>query len=210
MIVVLSHKKSHSVTTVWFSVYEKWNWVTKLQICSDWKVTMRTWSACAWSSQNCNLNEVEVMLGQDCYNIYHILEFRKSDDKTAPWAVKSKTGWALSCLLSAKQEASLASTATWIEENRSASQLTKWWDIESYAPNCDVTAQSNDEPISVETLEQTTRLISERYLIGILRQEDIATSPKKLYSSSGQQKSIERHLTKNLTLKKRYHQTPDT
>ena len=163
---------------------------------------MRIFSACAWSSQSCNLNVVQKMLVQDCYDIYNILEFRKSADKTATWAAKLKTGWALSCLLSTKQAASLASTATWIAENRYASQLTKWWDIESYDPNCDVTAQSNNEPILVETLEQTTRLIGERYLVGILRREDNAKSHKKTLFSFGTTQVFRATPTEKLNVQK--------
>ena len=62
-------------------------------------------------NQSYNLNEVQVILGQDCYDIHHPLEFKKSDDKTAPWAVKSKIGWALSGPLPAKKAANLATTA---------------------------------------------------------------------------------------------------
>ena len=63
-------------------------------------------------NQSYNLNEVQVILGQDCSDIYRPLEFKKSDNKTAPWAVKSKIGWALSGPLPAKQAATLATTAT--------------------------------------------------------------------------------------------------
>ena len=83
--------------------------------------------------QSYNLNDVQVILGQDCYDIHHPFEFKKSEDKAAPWAVKSKIGWALSGPLPAKQAATLATTATSIADDKLANQLSKWWDIE-----CDV------------------------------------------------------------------------
>ena len=72
-------------------------------------------------------------------------KFKMSEDKAAPWAVKSKTGWALSGPLPAKQAATLATTATLIADDKLANQLSKWWDIERYASNCDVTGHSKDE-----------------------------------------------------------------
>ena len=82
-----------------------------------------------------------MILGQDCYDIYYPFEIKKSDDKTAP----SKIGWALSGPLPAKQAATLATTATAIEDGKLANQLSRWWDIESYASNCGVTGHSKDE-----------------------------------------------------------------
>ena len=68
--------------------------------------------------QSYNLNDVQVILGQDCYDIHHPFEFKKSEDKAAPWAVKSKIGWALSGPLPAKQAATLATIATSIAEDK--------------------------------------------------------------------------------------------
>ena len=96
-------------------------------------------------NQNYNLNDVQVILGQDCYDIHHPFEFKKSEDKTAAWAVKSKIGWALSTPLPAKQAATLATTATSIADDKLANQLSKWWDMESDASKCDVTGHSKDE-----------------------------------------------------------------
>ena len=69
-------------------------------------------------NQSYNLNDVQVILGQDCYDNHHPFEFKKSDDEAAPWAVKSKIGWALSGPLPAKQAATLATTATSIADEK--------------------------------------------------------------------------------------------
>ena len=94
--------------------------------------------------QSYNLNDVQLILGQDCYDIHHPFEFKKSEDKAEPWAVKSKIGWALSGPLPAKQAATLATTGTSIADDKLANQLSKWLDIESYASNCDVTGHSKE------------------------------------------------------------------
>ena len=92
-----------------------------------------------------------MILGQYHYDIHHPFEFKESEDNTAPWAVKSKIGWALSGPLRAKQAATLATTATSIADDKLANQLRKWWDFESYASNCDVTGHSKDEQRLIKT-----------------------------------------------------------
>ena len=91
-----------------------------------------------------------------------------SEDKAAPWAVKSKIGWALSDPLPAKQAATPATTATSIADDKLAKQLSKWWDIEPYASNCDVRDHSKDEHRAIKTLEHITRFNGERYEVGPL------------------------------------------
>ena len=82
-------------------------------------------------NQTYNLNEVQVILGQDCFDIHHPFEFKKSEDKAATWALKSKIGWALSGPLPAKQAATLVTTATSIADDKLANLLSKWWDTKS-------------------------------------------------------------------------------
>ena len=104
--------------------------------------------------------------------MHHPLQFKKSNDKTAPWAVKSKIGWAISGPLPAKQAATLATTATSAPDDKFASQLSKCWEIESYASNCDVTGHSNEEQRAIKTLEQTARFTGEIYEVGLLLREE--------------------------------------
>ena len=151
-----------------------------------------------------------MILGQDCYNIHHPFEFKKSEDKTAPWSVKSKVGRALSGPLPAKQAATLATTATSIVDDKLANQLNKWWDIESYASKCDVTGHSKDEQRAIRTLEQTNRFNGEGYEFGLLWREEEVRLPNNFYSAMGQLKSLERRLRKDEALRKRYQETIDT
>ena len=124
--------------------------------------------------------------------------------------MKSKNGLALSGPLPAKQAATLATTATSIADDKLANPLSKWWDIESYASNFDVTGHSKEEQRAIKTLEQTTRFNGERYEVELLWREDEVKLPNNFYSAMGQLKSLERRLQKDETLKKRYHETIDT
>ena len=207
-IAASAHEKSRPLTTVQFYVHEKLklgDQIVELQEFKDRYPHLRN-----LPNQNYNLNEVQVIHGQDCYDIHHPFEFKRSEDKTAPWAVKSKIDWALSGSLPAKQAATLATTATSIADDKLANQLSKWWDIESYSSNCDVTGHLKDEQRAIKTLEQTTRFNGERYEVGLLWREEEVKLPNNFYSAMGQLKSLERGLQKNKTLRKRYQETIDT
>ena len=134
-------------------------------------------------------------------------DFKKSEDKVAPWAVKSKIGWAISGPLTAKQAATLATTATSIADDKLANQLSKWWDIESHASNCNVTGHSKEEQRAIKTLQQTTRFNGERCEVGLLWREEEVKLPNNFYSAMGQLKSLEQRLQKDETLRKRYQET---
>ena len=116
--------------------------------------------------------------------------------------MKSKISWALSGQLPAKQAATLATTATSIADDKLANQLSKWWDIESCASNCDVTVHLKEELQAIKTLEQTTQFNGETHEVGLLWREDEVKLPKNFYFAMGQLKSLERRLQKYETLKK--------
>ena len=88
--------------------------------------------------------------------------------------------------------------------------MSKWWDIESYASNCDVTGHLKEEQIAIKTLEQTTQFNGERCEVGLLWREEEVKLPINFYSAMGQLKSLELRLQKDETLKKRYQETIDT
>ena len=48
------------------------------------------------ANQTYYLKEVQVILGQDCYDIHHQFKFKKSDDKGAQWAMISMISCAFS------------------------------------------------------------------------------------------------------------------
>ena len=88
--------------------------------------------------------------------------------------------------------------------------MSKWWDIKSYASNCDVNGHSKDEQRAIKSLEQTTRFTGERYEIGLLWREEEVQLPKNFYFAMGQLKSLERRAQKDDMLRKRYQETIDT
>ena len=204
-IAVSAHEKSRPLTTVQFYVHDKLklgDQIVELQELKDrYPHTL--------PNQSYNLNDVQVILGQDCYDIHHPFELKMSEIKAAPWAVKSKIGWALSCPLPAKQAATLATTATSIADDKLANQLSKWWDIESYASKCHVTSHSKDEQRVIKTMEQTNRFIGERYEDGLLWREEEVKLPNNFYSAMGQLKSLEHGLQKDETLRNRKQETID-
>ena len=136
-IAVSVHEKTQPLTTVQFYVHEKLELVgqiVELQELKDRYPNLRN-----LPNQSYNLNDVQVILELDCYDIHHPYEFKKSQDKSKPWAMKSKIGWTLSGPLPAKQAATLATTATSIADVKLANQSSKWWDIESHASNYNAT-----------------------------------------------------------------------
>ena len=93
-IVVSAHEKSRPLTTVQFYVHEKLklrDQIVELQELKDRYPHLRN-----LPNQSYNLIDVQVIIEQDCYDIRHPSEFKKSEDKAEPWSVKSKIGWALS------------------------------------------------------------------------------------------------------------------
>ena len=86
-----------------------------------------------------------MILGHDCYDINHPFDFKKSKYKTAPWKVKSMISRAISGQLPAKPAATLATLATSVADDELADQLSKWWDIDSYASQCHLTGHSKEE-----------------------------------------------------------------
>ena len=124
-VAVSAHEKSQPLTTMQYHVHEKLelgDQIVELQKLKDRYPHLRN-----LPNQSYNLSDAQVILGQDCYDIHHPSEFKKSEDKAAPWAaVKSKTDWALSGPLPAKQAATLATTSTSIADDKLANQLSKW------------------------------------------------------------------------------------
>ena len=97
-----ANEKSRTLTTVQFYVQENLNLdghFLDLQESKDLCAHLRN-----LPNQTHNLNEVQVICEEDCYNIHHPFEFKKSEVKAAPWAVKSKSCWALRQQLLSQQQ----------------------------------------------------------------------------------------------------------
>ena len=98
--------------------------------------------------------------------------------------MKSKIGWALSGPLPVKPAPTIAATATSVSEDKLASQLSKWWDIESYASKCDVFRETNREQ-SKHWSKHLDSPVSERYKVGLLWREEEVKLPINFYSAMG-------------------------
>ena len=122
-IAVSAYEKSLPLTTVKFCVHTKLklgDQIVELQELKDSYPHLRN-----LPNQSYNLNDVQLIPGQNCYDIHHPFELKKSENRAAPWAVKSKIGWALGGPLLAKQEVTLATTATSIADDKLANLLNK-------------------------------------------------------------------------------------
>ena len=87
-LAVSVREKFRPLTTIQFYVHEKLklgHQIVELQVLKYRYPHLRN-----LPNQNYNLDDVQVILGQDLYDIHHPFKFKKSEDKTAPWAVKSK------------------------------------------------------------------------------------------------------------------------
>ena len=89
-IVVSAHEKSRPLTTVQFYVHEKLKLGDKIVDLQGLK--HRYPHLKNFPNQSLNLNEVQVILGQDCYDIRHPLDFKKSDDKTSRSEIENRMG----------------------------------------------------------------------------------------------------------------------
>ena len=81
-IAVSAHEKTRPLIKVEFYVHEKLklgDQIVELQELKDRYPHLRN-----LPDQSYNLNDVQVILGQDCYDIHHPFEFKKSEDKAAP------------------------------------------------------------------------------------------------------------------------------
>ena len=95
-IAVSALEKPRLLTTVQFYLHEKLklgDQIVELQVLKD-----RYPHLSNLTNQNYNLNDVQVILGQDCYDIHHPFEFKKSEDRAAPWAVNTSEASSRSCL----------------------------------------------------------------------------------------------------------------
>ena len=81
-IAVSAHEKSRPLTTAQFYVHEKLrlgDQIVELQELKDRYPHLRN-----LPNQGYNLNDVQVILGQDCYDIHHPFELKKSKTKLHP------------------------------------------------------------------------------------------------------------------------------
>ena len=159
-------------------------------------------------SRKLKMKDVKVILGQNAYELIRPLEFH-SGDGPSPWAVKTKLGWSI-CGPLPKSEASYLAANTFACSSASdtiAEQIRHWWSLEAYATNCTVSGRSKEDKRALEILENTTKHTGERYEVGLLWATDQQDIPNNYVSAASQLTSLERRLSKNEDLRKRYEET---
>ena len=88
-----------------------------------------------------NLEDVKVILGQDCYHLHRGTEYRQCG-KAKPWAFRTKLGWMLSGPLPQQESAKLATESLFAAElDPLAGQMKTQWSMGLYALNCSVSGR---------------------------------------------------------------------
>ena len=120
--------------------------------------------------------------------------------------MKTKLGWILCGQLPPQEAVQMtASCLTAPEGDVLAEQIKTWWDIESYASRCDVSARSKQDRKALQILEQTTKFDCKRYEVGLLWKRNDPFLPNIYSSALSQMKSLEYRLGKKPELKILYH-----
>ena len=119
-------------------------------------------------------SKIGVILGQDVYSAICRIGYQTSDNRL-PWAVKLPIGWVLSGPLpnckSLKASVCFASSGASVDESVDldlATQVSKWWALESYASFVSVDPRSKSDKKALETLEKTCVFTGKRYCVGLL------------------------------------------
>ena len=90
-----------------------------------------------------NLEDVKVILGQDCYHLHRATDYRKCGN-AKPRAVRTKLGWMPSEPLPQQESAKLATESLFAAElDPLTGQRKTRFSLGSYAPNCSVSGVSN-------------------------------------------------------------------
>ena len=110
-------------------------------------------------------SKISVILGQDVYSAICQIGYQTSDNHL-PWAVKLPIGWVLSGPLpnckSLKSSVCFASSGACVDESVDldlATQVSKWWALESYASFVSVDPRSKSDKKALETLEKIVSLL---------------------------------------------------
>ena len=151
---------------------------------------------------------IEMILGRDVCQAVCPLEYFAADEKSSPFAVRLPIGWVISGPL--PSSSGLVSTcfkANMEQDFELTSQVKSWYDMESYGALKQVDPRSSSDARAHEILENTTVHNGKRYNVGMLWAEDNIELPNKYFSALVQLKSLEKRLSKDLTLREKYSNT---
>ena len=156
------------------------------------------------------MGRVKVILGQDCYSLIRPLE-NKNNGQNKPWAVRTQLGWMVCGPLPADEmcESSVFSTNFSNQESGLAEQLRHWWDLESYGTQYKVDNRSKEDREALKILENSIKHDGTRYVTKLPLRKEINQLPNNYTTACGQFQSLEKRLSSNSDLKKKYSQTID-
>ena len=137
-----------------------------------------------------NLMEVDIILGQDAYEIQRPLDY-KIGTRSEHFAVLTELGWVVSGPMTGKKSQNVCHFAS-TEDVKVAENIQSWWDIETYASKINVVSQSKKKQLAQKFLESTTKFAGERYEKGMLWCAPEPNLPNNYGSALGQLYSLER------------------
>ena len=111
-------------------------------------------------SKSFNLMEVDIILGQDNFELQCPLEY-KIGTRSEPFAVLTELGWVVSGPMMGKRRQNVCHFA-FTEDVKVAEKKQTWWDIEKYASKINVVSQSKKELQAQKMLWGTTEFTGER------------------------------------------------
>ena len=149
-----------------------------------------------------------MILGQDAYHAIRPIEYFETESKSSPVAVCLPLGWILSGPLpSSSGVISTYSKAVAKQDSEFGSQRKSWYDMELYGAVKQVDPRSASDHRATEIFEQSTVHNEGRYHVGMLWSSDEVKLPNNFFSAMVQLKSLEKRLSKDPVLYKRYAPT---
>ena len=107
------------------------------------------------------------------------------------------------------RECAVVSTNFSNQESRLAEQFQHWWDLESYGTQYKVDNWSKEDREALKILENSIKHDGTRYVTKLPLRKEINQLPNNYTTAHGQFQSLEKRLSSNLDLKKKYSQTID-
>ena len=153
------------------------------------------------------LEDVEVIIGQDCYHAVRPIDFILGDDKNSPCSFRLPIGWVLSGPLPPSDNSTSSCFKCVVEDSSLTNQIKSWYELESYGAFKQVDARSAADKHALSILTSETVHNGERYIVPMLLIDSNVSLPNNYYSSLAQFKSLERRLSKDPELRERYAET---
>ena len=152
--------------------------------------------------------DMEIVIGQDVYHAICPLEYFSADEKRSLFGVRMPIVWDLSGPLPSRSSLVSKCFKDNIEqEYELACHLRSWYDMGLYGACKQVDPRSAADARAYKIFETTTFHNGKRYDVGMLLADDNIQLPNNYFSSLMQPKSLEKRLSRDITLKENYAKT---